>query len=186
MSSRAPAAAAILLVIASAALEGQVPRPFRIGIAGGVTIPLGEDADYYNLGFNGQLAMRIAPAAWPVAVRVEAAMHQLSSKDVNSGPGDTLVLGDFAAFAFGAVAEYAIGAPGPIRPYFLFGAGMYRLESDATLYTQQVSVSDTKTGVNLGFGLSSRGRLYAEFRVHNIFGEGGSARLYPVSIGLWF
>lgn len=185
-------AALVLLVLAASASPGraQTPRPFRLSLGGGMTLLSGEDRTYFNNGYNVAGAVRIAVPAAGIGLRFEVSYSGIGSKDV-SNPGDTLVLGDFSVLAGTVAATYELSrVPGaPTRPYVLFGGGMFRTEADATLYGQPANGSSTDFGITAGIGLNFRlGGLqaYAEARLHNIFGEGDSATLYPLTVGLVF
>jgi hypothetical protein len=81
-----------------------------------------------------------------------------------------------------------INLPTPgITPYIIGGVGMYN--GKATIAGESGEGS-TDVGVNVGggvrLGLPGIGGVFAEARLHNIFGEGESARFVPVSVGIRF
>lgn len=190
----APIAAATMAVMTlTASLQAQAPRPFRLGLGGGVTLLSGEDRDFFRDGINLAGSVRIAVPALQIGVRLEAAYNGIGGRNKSTsqtGGPDTLRLGDFNVLAAMLSASYDLSrTPGPTRPYLLAGFGVFRTEAEALKYGQPVSGTTTDFGVTAGLGATFRlGGLgaFAEARLHNIFGDGGSARLYPLTFGLIF
>ena len=113
------------------------------------------------------------------------------NKSTQTVPGapDTLLIGDLSVFAGTLSAQIESSPSRAVRTYLTIGGGFYRLESKGVLYGQDVSASGTKAGVAGGVGvnfpvLGRRG--FVEARVHNIFSDGTSARIYPLSVGILF
>lgn len=178
----------LLAILATAAppLGGQVPRPVQIGLGAGLTLLTGEDRDFWNDGFHAQGTVTVNLPTLPIGLRAEVAYHRVGSKDRSTGSADTLVLGDLSVVAGIASVVYHFSPPAsPVRPYVLVGAGLFRTEADAVLYGTSVSGSSTDFGMALGVG-ARFGRLFAEGRLLNIFGDGDSAQLYPLTVGVVF
>lgn len=184
--------AAMLFVPVS--LWGQSSRPFELGIGGGITFVTGDDRDFYKDGFHLQGSVGLDIPVWGLAARLDVMYHKLPGKDVSDqtvpGAPDTLFVGDFSTIA-GALSAlyYLTAAETSVRPYINFGIGLYFSEQDAVKYEQPVSGSSTDFGLVGGLGLRfGLGPLsaFAEARIHNIFGDGGSAQIYPLTIGAMF
>ena len=173
--------------------QAQTPRPFRLAVSGGATLLAGEDRDFFRDGFNLAGSVRVNVPAAQIGLRFEAAYHGVggrnkSDQTVPGGP-DTLLLGDFSVLSATVAAAYDLVPPSPARPYLLVGGGLFRTEAHAVKYGQPVRGTATDFGVTAGVGVNFHlGTLsaFAEARVHNIFGDGGSARLYPVAVGVVF
>jgi hypothetical protein len=175
---------ALSFTLAGSQAWAQTPRPFRLSLGGGMTFVTGEDRTYFSDGFNIAGAVRVNVPAAGIGLRFEVSYSDIGSKD-EMDMGDTLVLGDFNVIGGTVSAMYNLGLPAPTRPYILFGGGMFRTEASATLYGTPRNGATTDFGVTAGLGMNFRAG-YIELRVHNIFGDGGSARLYPVTVGLIF
>ena len=178
-----------------AALSAQTPvRPFTLGIAAGPTFVTGEDRDFYRTGFHAQGSIGVPLPGLSMALRADVMYHRVDGRDRSTqtfpGGPDTLLIGDLNLLGFTANALFYTGSPTSlVRPYVIAGVGPYRVENKAVLYGQHVSASATKLGVNGGIGISVNAlvtRLFAEARVHNVFVEGGSARVYPLTVGFSF
>ena len=184
-----------LFAVGATPLAAQsVARPFTLGLSVGPTMVTGEDRDFYKLGYHLQGNVSVPLPAWSAAVRLEAMYHKLPGKhksdQVVAGAPDTLFVNDLSVLAATVNAQlFTAPAASPVRPYVLVGTGPYRVESELEVYGQRRSGADTKLGVTGGAGLAfSLGatKAYAEIAVHNVFAEGGSARLYPLTIGFTF
>jgi hypothetical protein len=176
-------------------LSAQTPlRPFTIGISGGATFVTGEDRDFYNTGYNAQGSIGIPLPGLSMALRIDAMYHKIPGQNRSTqtvaGAPDTLFIGDLSLLGFTANAQFYTGSPTSlVRPYVIAGAGPYRIENKGVLYGQNVSASATKMGVTGGIGVTVNAlatRLFAEARVHNVFADGGSARVYPLTVGFFF
>lgn len=160
--------AAVLLAWTGAApLDAQV----RFGVAGGPTFSLedGGGTDFHGLGtlaFGGS-------ADRPVSFRVDG-MYQLGDgADVLSGTGNV-------------VYSFSVSDETRFRPYLIGGGGVYNFNPDDDFID-----SSTEFGINAGAGFTvpigqGATRLFGEARFHNIFTEGESTNLLPVSIGVMF
>lgn len=188
------AASLVLLAFLTGAAPAlaQTPRPFRLGVSTGITFLSGEDRDFFRDGFNVQGLVTVNVPKLQIAVRGELTYNSIggrnrSTQTMPGGP-DTLRLGDFSVLGGTVSAVYHVSPPGrPARFYILGGLGVFRTEAEATLYGQPVTGSETDLGLTGGFGLDFQLgglRLFAETRLHNVFGDGGSGRLYPLIVGV--
>ena len=196
--------AALLLTAAatSTRLEAQATaaaplpsRPFSFAVAGGTALVTGEDRDYYQPGYHFQGSVSVPlPARFGLSIRADAMFEKVPGRDKSTqtypGGPDTLLIGDLSLLSGTVSAVYHIGRnQSAVRPYVLAGPGVFRVEQKGILYGQPVSGADTRFGISGGGGIAFPiGRLsaFAEARVHNVFAEGGSARVYPIVLGLLF
>jgi len=173
------ALAALALTVAASSAEAQRPK---IGISGGVSMPNGDLADITKAGYNVNLGVEFKPAVFPLGVRVEGVMNQLSGKSIDLGGGEAFDVGDLRVL--GGTANVVYQFPGiAAKPYLVGGIGMYNTKAKGA------DEGSTDFGINGGVGLKfSLGTLetFAEARLHNIFGEGDSARIIPISFGILF
>ncbi len=184
----------LTILWAAVPLQAQSTRPLKLGLGGGVTLIAGGDRDFYKDGFNVLGSASYDFPGLNIETRLDVMYHRLAGRNLSdqsdpSGP-DTLLIGDFSTIAGALTASYYLSSvTRALRPYVNFGFGLYRSEQDVVHYDQPKSASATDFGLVGGFGVSfavRRARLFAETRIHNIFGDGGSARFYPVTVGAMF
>ena len=195
---------ALAVAAAAARLDAQTvtaapapipPRPYTFSVAGGTALVTGEDRDYYSPGFHLQGSVGVAlPARYRLSLRADAMYERVPGRDRSTqrypGGPDTLLIGDLSVLSGTVSAVYHVGGlQRAVRPYVLLGPGLFRLEQEGVLYDQPVSGAESRFGVSAGGGVAFPvGPLaaFAEARVHNVFADGGSARLYPIVVGVQF
>lgn len=180
-------------LLTAGTLTAQTKRPFALGLGAGLTMLTGEDRDFFKDGLNFQASVGVPFSRAGIDLRFDLGLHSVPGKDRFTAPppSDSLQLGDFKIIGLTASAQYYLSpAPAaPVRAYVIAGVGMYRTEAKAVKYGQAIEGSSTDFGAAGGLGLTLRLgglRAFAEGRIHNIFGEGGSASVYPITVGLLF
>lgn len=155
-------------------------RLFRLGVAGGLTIPVADLADVTEQGYHGQVMLGMNIPLFPLSARLDAAYHQLPAK----------ADGHLRQVAVTANARVA-GIGLPVTPYLIAGIGMY-----VSRFTEGVAFGDaehgtedrTDFGINAGAGLLFRLGLvqaFIEGRYHHVFG-GQALTHAPVTAGIMF
>ena len=171
------AAAAVTVVMGASAVEAQ--SPIRFGIAGGLTLPTGDDKDFFDNGFHGQVMLGFGMMALPVKLRADLSYHSFGGKE------NTLADGADARVISGAVnAIVGMGGIG-VKPYLTGGLGMYNQKVEAF----GEDVTETDFGINGGVGIefSLTGMsTFLEARYVNIFSEGESTGIIPITFGILF
>jgi hypothetical protein len=181
------------------AVRAQTTRPFSFELGGGASFLAGNDRTFYHDGYHVQAGISIPVSAVSRQLSLGANVFYnsfrgkgVSDQTVPGGP-DTLRLGNFSVLAGTVSARWLFIDPTPvargIAPYLTLGGGVYRIESEAELYGRHVSGSDTKPGATMGLGLAfplAGTSAFVEARVHDVFTEGGSAKLYPLTFGIRF
>ena len=152
----------------------------RFGVSGGLTLPIGNLGNGYGSGFNIQAHASAKPGSFPFGVRADAGLWTNSGKTVSVG-GISGSNPSFTLFTVNGNVIYNFeGAKdATFVPYVIGGAG---------IYTGNRSFG-TKLGLNAGGGTTFKLAgfdAFTEARFHNIFGDGGSARLIPISFGIMF
>jgi hypothetical protein len=143
----------------------------RFGAGGGPTFILeeGGGTDFHVMGtaaFGGS-------AERPLSFRVDG-MYQLGdAANILSGTGN-------------AVYSFQVSDETSFRPYLIGGVGVYNVNPDSDLVD-----SSTEFGINAGAGFivpigQGTTRLFGEARFHNVFTEGESTNLLPITIGIMF
>ena len=193
-------AAIALAVAATAPVAGAqdlgVTRAFRIGLQGGVSMPLGdfgdENAFGAETGFNVGASIGFKPAVLPVGLQLDVAYNRFGMSDAifEAEPGLEGVDVDANWNVISGTANIVADMPGAVvRPYLIGGVGMYKYEIKATAEGTSVSFDDTDFGLNGGIGLRfPLGTMSAklEARYHRIFVEDESISFLPISFGIEF
>lgn len=169
---------ALAAVVAAPQLEAQAKPEFGASI--GVALPMGDLADVQGTGFRVGGLVQLKPASLPVAIRGELNFTSLGGKDINI-LGQNLDTGSSSIFDATVNAVYGFPAAKDATTsfYAIGGAGLYN-SSD---------LFDTKFGINAGAGVNfnlAGFKAFGEARFHNVFADGGSARLIPITFGIRF
>lgn len=98
-------------------------------------------------------------------------------------------LGDAANLLIGTgnvVYSFDVSEETRFRPYLIGGVGVYNVNPDSDL-----ADSSTEFRINAGAGFTvpigqRTTRLFGEGRFHNIFTEGESTNILPITIGIMF
>lgn len=166
-------------------LHAQV-RPFRIGIAGGPAMPLGESGDQLVLGWNALATLALGAPSLPVGLRLDAAYNQFGFERALLGstggpPGAQRV----TSFTVNPVLKLPTEGQ-LVTPYFMGGVGSYSVGCTESSLS---CVSSTHVGWNVGgganftlFGL----RAFAEARYHRTTQSSLSVQYLPLTLGLLF
>ena len=172
--------AAILSI--STVAEAQGAQGARFGISGGLTLPIGGLGDVYGSGFNLQGHAAIKPSSLPFDIRGDAGFWTNSGKTISGGGGTGSFKSDSRSFftvSGNVVYNFEGSKDATFVPYVIGGVG---------LYTGTQSFG-THIGINGGGGVTFKLAgfdAFVEGRLHNVFGDGGSARLIPISFGIMF
>jgi hypothetical protein len=196
MKARLSIFALACLAVTSNKLSAQTSGPVRFELGGGASFLTGNDRSYFKDGYNVLAGVAVQTPLPQLEVLGTAFYHGFGGKwksdQVVVGAPDTLRLGDFSVLAGTIGARWRFIQPtsaARVRPYMTLGAGVYRIESEAELYGNRVNGADTKFGGTFGLGFDmplGTSAAFVEARVHNVFTDAGSSRLYPVTVGFRF
>lgn len=157
----------------------------QISLGGGPTFGVGDLGDVTEMGYHAQVSLGLNIASLPVGVRLDGAWNSLKA--------DEEMMGEAGSFRYlSGTANAIINVPlGGLQPYLIGGLGMYngKFDHDGEEDNHEHE-SSTDFGVNGGAGinlaLSGLG-VFAEFRLHHIFGEGDSKPQFaPLTLGVRF
>ena len=169
-------------------------KPFSFGVLGGATVPTGNLSDDAGTGWHLG-AFVAADRGWPISFRLEGVYHSFGTKD-QSGDGVTIhEQPSLMAGTLNGVWNFPVG--GEIQPYLIAGFGIYRFSDNSTCSSTTAgacndlagSGSNTRMGINGGVGVNfhlSRFSTFVEARVHQVFTEGESSQMIPISVGIRF
>lgn len=158
----------------------QTKSSARFGVSGGLTLPIGSLGDGFGTGFNIQGHASVTPSSFPLVLRGDVGLVTLSGKTVSSGgiSGSNPSLTLFTVNG-NAVYNFESAKDATFVPYVIGGAGIYSGNRNF----------GTHFGINGGGGVTFKLAgfdAFVEGRFHNVFGDGGSARLIPISFGIMF
>ena len=202
---------ALLATRARAQPGGSAPvRAVRVGIGGGVAVPVGNFKDGYQSGslrrdlqngVAGQAFVEFRPAGLPVGLRASVTYNRFGIDRVRVGSTGAEVSGaDGTSEILGGLGNVTLQFPsGPIRPYVLAGVGAFNVKNRFTGLTgataESEDVSETDFGINGGAGVTLRLaglEAFVEARVANVytkrerFGNLKTVQYVPVTFGLLF
>ncbi|HYD51326.1 MAG TPA: hypothetical protein VEA99_01815 [Gemmatimonadaceae bacterium] len=175
---RRPIALATLLAALSVApptLHAQ--RPLTVGVAGGVSLPVGSFGDGADVGWHALAALALGSQMHPLGLRLDATYTTFPLGESDEARRITSVtLGP----------TYRLPSAGwAVAPYLLAAAGAYYLDcSDDALCD-----GTTRFGWNAGLGMRARGlglHGFLEARYHRIAFRGDAVQWAPVTVGLLF
>lgn len=175
--------AAVFAAIFSTAprADAQQQKAVTLGFSGGLNIPNGKLGDSQGSGFHLHAHATLKPSSVPFALRGDLGYLTTPGKTITPIAGST---GTFSTkgvnwFTVNANAVYNFeGAKdATFVPYVIGGAGFYN-------GSQNVG---TNLGVNAGGGVTfklSSFDAFVEGRIHNVFADGGSLRMIPLTFGI--
>ncbi len=170
-------------VLSAAAAHAQSAAGLHFGVAGGITVPEGDDSDFLKNGWNGEALATWNPPVFPLGLRVDAMYARLNNDTERTGErGGVNVVGGTANLVLGFRLVL-------VKPYLLGGVGYYNVDSSRRSAHGSVSDTQRETGWNAGAGVSISLRnidLIVEARYHSIGTSGHRFNFVPVSIGLVF
>lgn len=173
-------AAATVTLTAGAATAAHAQSPLKLGIAGGVALPVADLADLNEAGYNGTVTLAFNAPLVPVGLRVDGMFNRLNGKD-----DAVLEAPDLDISSVNANVTYTL-LPLPVaRLYLIGGAGYYSTKfRDTALETQGKLGYNGGAGVRFGTGGA---QLFVEARYHRVNLE-NDAKLdfVPVTIGFLF
>lgn len=165
-------------VLAAPALSAQQRSGIVYGASGGLTVPIGWLGDRQGTGFNLQGHATLKPSSTPFALRGDVGLWTTAGK-TSTGPGVSINTKGVTWFTLNANVVYNFegSKDDTFVPYVIGGAGIYS-------GTQNFG---TKLGINAGGGVTmklSGFDAFAEARLHNVFTDGSTSRIIPLSFGI--
>jgi opacity protein-like surface antigen len=187
------AAAAAMLLASHAPLAAQMlTSPFRFGITGGATLPVGNLSDRSNTGWNAGALLDVGLPLVPIGFRLDVTWQQLDTKRFAVGaaelPSGGEIKNRFIAGTFNAL--YTFNSMAPTKFYLIGGVGGYNWREEvAPLALPSATHSETKFGINAGAGFRFQLTGFSTFieaRWHDVFTTGPSSQFFPINVGITF
>lgn len=167
-------------IAAAPMAQAQSTSSTQYGISGGLTLPIGDLGNGFGSGLNVQGHISAKPGSSPFTLRGDLGLWTLGGKTVNvggiSGSNDGRTLFTVSG---NVVYPFEGAKDATFVPYVIGGGGIYAGNDGF----------GTKFGLNAGGGITFKLAgfdAFTEARFHNIFGDGGSARIIPISFGILF
>jgi hypothetical protein len=158
------------LMVSATTAEAQ--RPVSVGLAAGLSAPIGDFADTHKMGWNATASLGFNFPASAVGVRFEGFYNSFEGE--NNIPKATIA---------GATANvlYHLGGQ-TVRPYVIGGVGAYNNKIEG-------GSSETDFGINAGLGFKfGLGTLttFAEARLHTVAASPDDFQFIPITFGIEF
>lgn len=189
----------VLSVFFVAGVSAQGVKPFSIYVGGGVTVPSGDFADVYKMGFHGMGALGYSVV--PMFQILAKGEYHTFAFDKTGNFAKTEYAGE-TEFGGGAFHIILLGVAGkltpalpasPIKPYGLAGVGVASLgASDLTVggVKQAAASSVSKFYFELGGGIEMKlapaVNFFVQARYVTINPKRGTINLIPLTIGIKF
>jgi opacity protein-like surface antigen len=167
---------ALMAALAFSAQSAEAQRPVAVGLAAGLSAPIGDFADTHKMGWNAAASLGFNFPASAVGVRFEGFYNSFEGED------DGIVDIPKATIA-GASANvlYHLGGQ-VVRPYVIGGVGAYNTKFEGF-------DSETDFGINAGLGFKfGLGTLttFAEARLHTVAADPDDLQFIPITFGIEF
>jgi opacity protein-like surface antigen len=187
------AAAAMMLVAAQAPLHAQMlTSPFRFGITGGATVPIGNLSNFANTGWNAGVLLDVGLPLVPIGFRLDATWQQLDTKRFAVGAPELPIGGEVKNRFIAGTANvlYTFNSMAPTKFYLIGGVGGYGVRKE-TLPSSgpNLTFTETKFGINAGAGFRFQLTGFSTFieaRWHDVFTTGPSSQFIPINVGITF
>ena len=178
----------IAFTLAPGAAGAQQQSPFTFGVAGSVTVPVGEGAvgdagPSLSPGWQGMGLFQVRPFGTNLGFQLDGTYQRVGATALSFAGRQ-----QFNSTA-NVVYEFGHTRTTKVVPYVIGGAGVYSFRG-------RFDSSSTRFGLNAGAGLNLNfgpGSLFLESRFHNVFGAGfnadgssTSAQLIPITAGFKF
>jgi hypothetical protein len=164
-------------VVCLGAQKASAQGDIRLGLGGGLTIPLRGYADAVNRGWVGNANLTFFPmASTSLGLRLDGfyGRNPLSAFD-----GHQTFAGGLASIAF------QFGARQSPNRFYLFGGGGYvRTATSASGFPQK---TDTSPAVSGGVGATFGGKgmaFFVEARYLNVYTDGSKPQFAPITAGI--
>lgn len=167
--------------LAFSASEAQAQVGFSI--AGGPSFATGDFGDGLDMGYHVKVAAGFSLPMLPIGLEADGMWTRFNVSDVDDAHNQIL----------NGSLNAVINLPTPgLTPYIIGGVGYYNTKAEIG----NLDFDSNDFGLNIGagvrMGLVGLGGVFAEARLHNIFGgedeegESESIRFVPVSLGIRF
>ena len=176
---------ALTLTVLAAATASAVERPFKIGLGGGVSVPVSDAKSAFDNGFHGKAMFQWKMPVLPFAIGASLGYEKFDLKALAPGvAGTSRILSALGNVNY----EFPVG---PVKPYVTAGLGAFNLDTSVDGVS---GGSQTKFGIDGGLGVKfSLGSIsaFAEGRIENIFTDQGvnqsvNTQVIPVTFGVFF
>ena len=163
--SRILATVAAIAALAFTPLAASAQLPLRVGLGGGISMPVGDIAKTSDAGINLVASASFTPARLPVGFEAAATYHNFAPK---KGAGGN----SFIMSVTGGVTIPIAGTVG--EPYLMGGAGYYNTQGPTTGTTDAERDFGAYGGIGIRFR-TSKAQFHVKAAFHEIFAEKNAA-----------
>ena len=155
------------------------------GLAGGVTSPIGDTKDGYDMGWNFRVPVGWQRPGAALGLQLDLQYDRLPAK------GDAARDLTLWSGMLDAVARFPVGPSGKSGLYVLAGPGLHYVRDvpragAAGLDYENIWRVGLNAGLGVGVGVGRRGELFAEGRYTHVWTPDEALRFLPVTGGVKF
>jgi opacity protein-like surface antigen len=187
--------AALVASMAHAQAAPSATKPTSFGVHAGVGLPLGDFGSAVGTGFGVHGTIWYQAANPKLRFRGDVGFDRFSGENSIS-VGNVSVSSSSTLIPIMGSALWSLGDPksaSTSKPYLIGGAGLIAARGSFESRVGNVTTSDSETDFNLGIQIGagvefklSGFSTFAEAKLVNAFGDGGSARYIPLMFGVKF
>lgn len=173
--TRSVALATLLLAASAGAASAQTA--LTLGTGFGVTIPMGDAADFFNVGWHAQGNIGFSNPEWPVGLRIDGMYHTLGGEDIGGFESEDLTVIAGVANVQLFLSRNTTGG----GLFVVGGGGMYNLDFG------EGTDSETKFGFMGGAGYKfamTNLMLSLEAKYHHILTDNDPIQLIPITLAV--
>ena len=149
------------VALGAAPLAIAAQAPIRVGLGGGISMPVGDIAKTSDAGINLVASASIDPARWPIGLEASAAYHNFAPK---KGAGGN----SFIMAVTGGITIPIAGTFG--EPYLMAGVGYYNTQGPTTGAVDAERDIGGYGGIGIRFR-KDRMQFHVKAAFHEIFAE---------------
>jgi hypothetical protein len=174
-----------VLLAMPVAVQAQTTRSVSVGVSGGLSLPMGDLGDAVESGYNVTGHLYYVPTTMKLGFRGDVGYDKWEGKGASA-----TVDAKLGILSFTGNGLYTFGeSTSAMRPYLLFGGGIYRSKETSEVAGVEGSTTGSDGGIQGGLGLSfklSGFNTFLEARYVNVFSEGNSTNYLPITFGVRF
>jgi opacity protein-like surface antigen len=140
---------ALSILLAASAASAQGSPGVHFGVAGGAIFPTENARELYDVGYHGSVMLNFNAPLSPIGLRIEGTYARSNEKTLAGRSGNVQIGAGTVDLVLGPRTV-------TVKPYFVGGAGVYRVRFSeiSDLLSVRETQTQTRFGWNAGGGIS--------------------------------